>query len=365
MSPIENLVIGSFPSPTVLITGATGRVGKTLAPVLATAGHRVCLVGRSNSVLQKIASELSPVAHGAHTIIAMDLEGTGSGSRVAEMAIDQIGRVTTFIHLACPPICDEQSGFDANYFESLMRVNVSAFVEIADKLLPHMLASQHGVLAGLLTEAMRPPGVDSWSSYAIAKTALMGALNVFAQRCRTTSVRTIGIAPGALDYQDNPIPYGFSRETQVRLNAEAFASSVRDDLVDPKSLANGHFRLFTASRNYSGLMATLVDPPSPQLPPPTKSVASSDRDAAENWGEDEVFFVLSDTFRRCLEIDEEIDIRTCGMNDVSRWDSIGHLKLMMEVEQAMQIKLATDAMSNIQTFRELETAVRSLIDSGY
>ena len=47
------------------------------------------------------------------------------------------------------------------------------------------------------------------------------------------------------------------------------------------------------------------------------------------------------------------------VGDIKRWDSLGHLKLMMEVEQSLRVRLPADALSRIQSFKDLEQAVRA------
>jgi len=44
---------------------------------------------------------------------------------------------------------------------------------------------------------------------------------------------------------------------------------------------------------------------------------------------------------------------------VPRWDSLGHLKLMMEVERSLRVRLPAEALAKIQSYRDLERAVRA------
>jgi NAD(P)-dependent dehydrogenase (short-subunit alcohol dehydrogenase family)/acyl carrier protein len=355
MNGVEDLKLGSVSPPATVITGAAGRAGRTLAQRLAEAGHRLLLVGRDEPALRALAAKLPAVRHGAHAVFAVDLNTPGAGTQAAAAAQRELGQVTGLLHLACPAIRNESGAPGAAYLESMLRVNALAFVELADALLPSMLEAQQGTLVGLLTEAMRPPGVDSWPSYVIAKTALLGALNVFAQRCRATGVRTLGIAPGALDYPDNPLPEGLSRDKQHRLDPQLLAAAVLEDLDNPRSTPNGYFHLITEALDLRGPMATLTSPP-----PPARETSPAAPSTALGTQDDELFEVLAAAFRNALGLDPNDDVRHCNMQNVSRWDSIGHLKLMMEVEQALQVRLDAGAIGHIQSFADLEHAVRQV-----
>jgi acyl carrier protein len=58
-----------------------------------------------------------------------------------------------------------------------------------------------------------------------------------------------------------------------------------------------------------------------------------------------------------------VDLGGCVVGGVPRWDSLGHLKLMMEVERALRVRLPAEALAKIQSYRDLERAVRAQLST--
>jgi acyl carrier protein len=68
---------------------------------------------------------------------------------------------------------------------------------------------------------------------------------------------------------------------------------------------------------------------------------------------------LAQTFRSAFGLPPGADVSNLAIGSVKRWDSLGHLKLMMEVEQALRVRLPAEALARIQSYRDLEKAVRA------
>ena len=90
--------------------------------------------------------------------------------------------------------------------------------------------------------------------------------------------------------------------------------------------------------------------------------ASSPTDAAvASARNDRVGQKLAQTFRAAFGLAPHVDVSSCAVGSVPRWDSLGHLKLMMEVEQALRVRLPAEALGRIQSYRDLEKAVRAYL----
>ncbi|MFC4671028.1 HAD-IIIC family phosphatase [Seohaeicola nanhaiensis] len=66
---------------------------------------------------------------------------------------------------------------------------------------------------------------------------------------------------------------------------------------------------------------------------------------------------LAAVFRRTFGLDPQADLSVASMDTVERWDSLGHLKLAMEIEQALNVKIAGQRLGEISTFKDLKAAV--------
>ncbi|MGZ2260290.1 HAD-IIIC family phosphatase [Roseobacter sp. A03A-229] len=66
---------------------------------------------------------------------------------------------------------------------------------------------------------------------------------------------------------------------------------------------------------------------------------------------------LAETFRRLFQLDGSFDLETATMDTVPQWDSLAHLKLAMEIDQSLGIRLAGAHLSTIASYPALKAAV--------
>ncbi|MEO1316774.1 MAG: HAD-IIIC family phosphatase, partial [Pseudomonadota bacterium] len=68
---------------------------------------------------------------------------------------------------------------------------------------------------------------------------------------------------------------------------------------------------------------------------------------------------LAALFRKLFRVGEEIALADASMDSIARWDSLGHLKLAMEIERRLGVRLPGDVVGQIRTFPELAAAVEA------
>ena len=66
---------------------------------------------------------------------------------------------------------------------------------------------------------------------------------------------------------------------------------------------------------------------------------------------------LAATFRRLFSLEEAHDLEQATMDSVPAWDSLAHLKLAMEVDQSMGVRLAGAQLGGISSYPQLRAAV--------
>lgn len=59
---------------------------------------------------------------------------------------------------------------------------------------------------------------------------------------------------------------------------------------------------------------------------------------------------LENIFKEALELDDNIEIEKLVYNTIPQWDSIGHMALMAELEDAYDIMLDTDDVLDMSSF---------------
>lgn len=59
---------------------------------------------------------------------------------------------------------------------------------------------------------------------------------------------------------------------------------------------------------------------------------------------------LESIFKEALELDEDIVVENLVYNTIAQWDSIGHMTLIAEIEEAYDIMLDTDDVLDMSSF---------------
>ncbi len=108
----------------IIITGASSGIGLATAEAAAAKGARLVLVARNGEALNEIAARLR--ATGAQVAVCVaDIADADSATRIAATALDQFGRVDTWVNNAAAslygrfdkaPEADHRRIFDIGYF---------------------------------------------------------------------------------------------------------------------------------------------------------------------------------------------------------------------------------------------------------
>lgn len=58
-----------------------------------------------------------------------------------------------------------------------------------------------------------------------------------------------------------------------------------------------------------------------------------------------------------FQISEERLTLETGMGDIEAWDSLGHLRLMMEIEQEFGVRFSTNQLRQLTSLAEIQDAL--------
>jgi NAD(P)-dependent dehydrogenase (short-subunit alcohol dehydrogenase family) len=342
---MADVLTGPKPPPATLLTGFDTPLGRSVAVALARAGQRLCVI-RADGPADLGLPELPGHERLQHQGITADLSDPVAVQRAAHEAEARLGQVTALLHVVAPRGGPAADGFEARHFSEQLKRGPAAFLGLCLELLPEMLATQSGSLCVL--SAATPPGGSS-ASAELGSTALLGALlgavRQVADRCAGTPLRSL------LFCGEEP--------ASVPLPAAALAA-LTAQFSDAGSgwLDSGSFLHLSAPRIRGTV--DLLGVARPALPAPAASVAAAAPEArALPAAQDRVSERLAQTFRATFGLAASVDLKSCVVGSVPRWDSLGHLKLMMEVERSLRVRLPAEALAKIQSYRDLEQAVRA------
>jgi short-subunit dehydrogenase len=175
-------------SKKVLLTGATGGLGRAIAIALAGRGAELILSSRKASELDALATELPG---DGHRTIVTDLAEAGAARALAEQA----GDVDVLVANAGLPGTGRLQKFSADEIDRVIDVNLGAPIHMTHALLPAMLERGSGHFVYVSSLAGKTPSPRS-SMYNASKFGLRGFALAFRQDLRGSGVSASLVLPG-------------------------------------------------------------------------------------------------------------------------------------------------------------------------
>jgi NAD(P)-dependent dehydrogenase (short-subunit alcohol dehydrogenase family) len=184
----------------VLVTGATGGLGRATSLAAATAGATMVLLGRRVRALEALYDEV--VALGAPTpaLYPMDLAGATPRdyAELASAIEREFGRLDGLVHAAAQ--FDTLQPFEQQTPEEWTRtqqVNLTAPFLLSQACVPLMRREDDAAVVFVFDDLARV-GKAFWGGYGVAKHALQGLASIVHQETESSSVRTHAVLPGPM-----------------------------------------------------------------------------------------------------------------------------------------------------------------------
>ena len=352
---------GMKPKAATLLTGFETALGRSAALALARAGHRLCVIRCDGAAPELGLGELPGHERLQHQGLAADLSDPAAIQRTVHEAQARLGQITALVHVPPPPLDPAPEALDAQRFVLSLQRGAGAFLGLGLELLPEMFATQTGSLC-VLTSA--PPPSSSFASFEVGAAAqlgaLLGAVAQLADRCAGTPLRSFLLhtsEPGALGAAAQTVlaaqlaDLGELPASKRSAETALLENGARASLVVPG--LRGRIEL---------LAAPLVAAP-PVVVAAEAARAANGVNGAASAAPDRIAERLGQTFRAVFGLAAGVDLAGCVVGSVPRWDSLGHLKLMMEVERSLRVRLPAEALAKIQSYRDLEQAVRAQLST--
>jgi short-subunit dehydrogenase len=242
----------------VLLTGASGGIGKAVAGALVQAGAAVLLVGRSPAPLAALCDALRPAADPTRVQWRQaDLDDLASITALAATATDWACNVV--VHGAGLASFGRLESARPEDMHQLLRVNLLAPMALTQALLPHLRRQQHAqvLCIGSVLGALGLPG---YSVYGASKAGLRGFAQALRRELADSPVRVQYLGPRSTRTAFNSAPaQAFADATQTASDppevvAQALLEMLRDGTAErflgyPEKLAV----------RVNGLAPTLLD----------------------------------------------------------------------------------------------------------
>ncbi len=178
-----------------LILGGTKGLGFSCAAHLHAAGVQVALVGRDTATGEKAAAALGAGAH----FISGDLADPAARAGILQQASAALGAAPAILVTnAGGPPPGEFTEQPPDAWRAAFEQNVLAHVEIAQALLPGMLAGGFGRIVNITSFAAKEPYPNMALANAM-RAALHGAMSTLAREVVGRGVTVNNLLPGLMD----------------------------------------------------------------------------------------------------------------------------------------------------------------------
>ena len=175
---------------TVLLTGATGGLGRAIAEALAGSGAKVILSSRKADELDALRGALPGDGHGA---VVADLALHGAAQRLVEDA----GQVDVLVANAALPASGPLPSFSQDEIERALRVNFESPVRMARELIPGMSERGEGHLLFVSSLSGRAATAGQ-ALYSGTKFALRGFAFALRDDLRQSGIGVSLVSPGTI-----------------------------------------------------------------------------------------------------------------------------------------------------------------------
>jgi len=215
----------------ILITGASGGIGRACALGALAHGAEVVLLGRSQRKLESLYDEAERSRPGRCHIQPLDLSkarqeqfaAIAAGIERNFPALDGLLHNAAALGSRCPV-----EHYPEQQWREVMEVNVNAAFSLTRCLLPALTKSSDARIV-FTSSAVGRQGRAYWGAYAVSKFAVEGLMQTLAAEVgSTTSIRVNSLNPGA---------------TRTAMRAAAYPGEDPNTLPSPESLLPAYLYL--------------------------------------------------------------------------------------------------------------------------
>lgn len=186
---------GDMNGKVVLVTGASGGLGRAVALRLARAGASLMLVDIAAAGLATVAAELRDLGVEAR-IHATDLSCAGNCAPAVAAAHEAFGRLDALCNVAGVMAQAHSHAMPAEDFNRIFAVNVTAPFLLIQAAIPLLLESKGAVVNVTSSTGVYP--APYLAAYSSSKAALIHMTRSLAAEYMNRAIRFNAVAPGAM-----------------------------------------------------------------------------------------------------------------------------------------------------------------------
>ena len=212
-----------------IITGGGSGIGRSAALMMAEAGAKLVLVGRTASKVEDVRDEIT-AAGGTAMALGLDVGDHDGVMQMAQAVLDAYGQIDVLVNNA---------GHSSHHrrlmtttpeeLQAVLESNVSGSVYCSQAVVPHMKERGEGTIINVSSMAGLSGSLLAGMAYSAAKAAVINFTQFLNNELKNTGIRSSVVIPGEVDtpiLDNRPIvPSDDARDTMVTAEDAAEAIS--------------------------------------------------------------------------------------------------------------------------------------------
>jgi uncharacterized oxidoreductase len=218
----------------ILLTGAAGGIGRSLALQLASYAPRLTLVGRRAESLEQVADLVRQRGAQAH-VVAADLTEAEAPARVAAAAQERFGGIDILVNNAGNVRAGRLDAIEESEVIAQVTLNLTAPILLTRAALPALRASGDGLIVNV-SSGIGLVGLPFYATYAATKAGIAHFGEALRRELYGEGVHVLTVYPGATttpmmaSSQAGP-EHGFQYESPDEVAAATVAGMVDGSLA--------------------------------------------------------------------------------------------------------------------------------------
>ena len=178
----------------VLLTGASGGLGKAIAIELAKNGADICLTGRNQVELK----DLQKTIGGKTEVVLSDLSNPTGINDLANTAQEKMGQIDILINNAGITRDNLFIRMSDDEWNDVININLNSIFKLTKLLIKGMIKRRFGRIINI-TSVIGVAGGAGQSNYSASKAGIIALSKSLAQEVGSRSVTVNSIAPGFIE----------------------------------------------------------------------------------------------------------------------------------------------------------------------